>query len=450
MSRYLDLSPDPRSHIKTLARIGYTTSSATSDILDNSITAKARNIEILSPPGFCEPLISIIDDGIGMDPKELIANMRIGCKDPAQEREKGDMGRFGSGMKTASFSQSRRLTVISKKKGHPTTAVIWDIDLIEEENRWCVQILEGDSLKNVPFLKIDEETMQGTQLIWEKLTCITRGDHATDHDQELSARLTEIRNHVALYFHRFLYGKDRISIKINGKSIEPIDPFLSTCNGYQEGRSERLRCKGGYIAIKTHVVPHINKIPNKKLEFLGGAEGINQAQGLYIYREKRLIISGGWLGLARNSQLGALARVQVDIPASLDHDWSTDVKKSSLQLPEKVKREIKKFLTDPIKRSKRAYTYRGKVDAANSFWKIIEDENEGTICYSIDPDNSMLLKILTKTKPEDRAKTIKYLQELAMHLPINHIYQKMSEAPKDIKQETSGASVFDSILDKVF
>ena len=450
MSRYLDLSPDPKSHIKTLTRIGYTMSSAVSDILDNSIAARARNIEILSPPGLSDPLISIIDDGTGMDPEELIANMRIGCKDPTLEREKGDLGRFGSGMKTASFSQSRRLTAISKKMGHAATAVIWDIDVIEKENRWCVEILEGDALKNLPLLKINDDTRQGTQLIWEKLTCISSGDHAVDHDEEISAHITDIRAHVALHFHRFLSGQDRVAIQINGRMIDPIDPFLSICDGYQEGRSEKLRCKGGHIVIKTHVLPHIKKIPNNKLEELGGADGINKGQGLYIYREKRLIIAGGWLGLARNSQLGALARVQVDIPSTLDHDWSTDVKKSSLQLPPKVKREIKKFLADPIKRSQKTYTYRGKEDTANSFWKVIEDENNHTISYNIDPNNTELIKILTKLESKDKAELIKYLQELALHVPINHIYQKMSEAPKDIKQETNTRSLFDSILNKVF
>lgn len=450
MSRYQELAPDPKSHIKTLTRIGYTISSAVSDILDNSLAAKAKTIEILAPPGLNDPIISILDNGTGMSPEELIANMRIGCKDPTERRREGDLGRFGSGMKTASFSQSRRLTVISKKIGHVATAVIWDIDIIEKENRWCVEILEGDALKRVPFLKINEETIQGTQLIWEKLTCISSGDHAVDHDDELSAYLSEIRSHIALHFHRFLDRKNLTSIKINGREIEPIDPFLSSCDGYQEGRSEKLRCKGGHILIKTHVLPHIKNIPSKKLEQLGGADGINKGQGLYIYREKRLIIAGDWLGLARNSQLGALARVQVDIPSSLDHDWSTDVKKSSLLLPPKVKREIKKFLADPIKRSKRAYTYRGKQDTANSFWKIIEDESDHTISYSIDPNNTMLVKILDQMDTKERAEIIRYLQELALHLPINHIYQKMSESPSDINQEIPDQNLFSSILDKVF
>ena len=130
MSYFADASPDPKSHIKTLMRIGYTMPSAISDIIDNSLTANASNISIYSLPSLAEPNISILDDGDGMSPQELIHNMKIGCKDPSDERLRGDLGRFGSGMKTASFSQARRLTVFSKRQGHPICAAVWDIDQI--------------------------------------------------------------------------------------------------------------------------------------------------------------------------------------------------------------------------------------------------------------------------------------------------------------------------------
>ena len=83
MSRVENLSPDPKSHVKTLMRIGYNMSSAVADILDNSIAAQSKTIEIYSPPGLDNPLLSILDDGYGMDAEELIENMRIGCKDPS-------------------------------------------------------------------------------------------------------------------------------------------------------------------------------------------------------------------------------------------------------------------------------------------------------------------------------------------------------------------------------
>ena len=450
MSRFTNLAPDPNSHVKTLMRIGYNMSSAVSDILDNSLTAESKNIEIYSPPGLDEPLISILDDGYGMDEKELLQNMRIGCKDPNAERRSGDLGRFGSGMKTASFSQARRLTVISKKEGKPLVAAIWDIDRIEETNSWCLEVLEGCEVSSIEHLKIKKGVEHGTQIIWEKLTCFQRGSHALDHDAELAVHLSELREYIALYFHRFMDGKNKCNFSLNNQKIKPVDPFMTKSEGYQEGRSEKLRCKGGYIVIKTHVLPHFKRMNTKAMNDLGGAEGITQNQGLYIYREGRLINAGGWLGLAKNSQLGALARVQVDVPSALDNEWSTDVKKASLQLPPRIKKELRKFLSDPIKRSKTVHSYRGKTDKANKYWKICEDENEGTITYQIDPDNENLRTLLQGCNPESRLSIIRYLASLSENIPLNHIYQKMSESPKDIDQETIDSKLLESILDEIF
>ncbi len=446
MSKFVDMSPDPKSHVKTLMRIGYTMSSAVADILDNSITAGCKRVDIYSPPGLDEPLISILDDGCGMGADELIQNMQIGCKDPSIERVSGDLGRFGSGMKTASFSQARRLTVVSKKEGGEAIAAIWDIDKIEETNSWCLEVLNEQEISSINGVQINASTKKGTQIIWEKVTCLQRGSHALKPDLELATHLSTLGEYLALHFHRFMAGKNKVSFYLNKNKLLPIDPFMSKSDGYQEGRSEKLRCKGGYIRIQTHVLPHFNKMSKVVMESLGGASGITQNQGLYIYRERRLINAGGWLGLAKNSQLGALARVQIDVPSSIDNEWSTDVKKSSLQIPPRVKKELRKFLSDPIKRSRRTHTYRGAVDRANEFWKVCEDENEGTVTYQIDADNVDLIALLHKCEREVSTELIQYLKELSIHLPINHIYEKMSESPRDIDQNLID---FDQILNEL-
>ncbi|MEP2652202.1 MAG: ATP-binding protein [Paraglaciecola sp.] len=450
MSRFTDASPDPKSHIKTLMRIGYTMSSAVSDILDNSITANAKNINIHSLPGLEELNLSIVDDGEGMSPNELIHNMKIGCKDPSDERLRGDLGRFGSGLKTASFSQARKLTVISKKTGEPMCAAVWDIDRIENENTWCLEILEEDEVRSHPFLLLDNKIEQGTQVIWEKLACLNKTSHSLDNETVMSANLSELSDYISLHFHKFMEGKSKRSFLINGRKLEAIDPFMSRSQGYQEGRSEKLRCKGGYIEINTHVLPHFNRMEAKPLERLGGANGIVQNQGLYIYREGRLINAGGWLGLAKTSQLGALARVEVNVPSSLDQDWSTDVKKASLQLPPRIKKELRKFLSDPIQRSKRVYRYRGKQDEANKYWNIQENENDKTISYQISAENDPLNEIFRAISKEQKSKLIKYLGQLAENLPLNHIYQKMSESPKDIDQENTTDALLEAIMNRVF
>lgn len=450
MPRVVNQSPDPKFHIKTLMRIGYTLNSAVADLIDNSIAANATNIEIHAPPGLEEPMISIVDDGDGMDIDELTQNMRIGCKDPDEERARGDLGRFGSGMKTASFSQARRLTVVTKKKGNPLVAARWDIDRIESTNSWCLEVYEGSEVSEIAGVILDPEVGSGTQIIWDKLTCFETGSHAQDRSVELAAKLSELRSYIALHFFRFMRGADRRNYRLNNNLIEAIDPFMTGERGYQEGPSERMRCKGGYVVIKTHVLPHFKRMDPHLLDELGGAEGISRNQGLYIFREKRLISAGGWMGMSRNSQLGALARVQVDIPSSLDNDWSTDVKKASLQIPPKVKRELRKFLADPVKRSKRVHKYRGTLDAANRYWKVCEDENAKTITYQIDPDNEQLLAILDKVDSEQRRILIKYLKELATLLPINHIYERMCERPIDVNQKEINFEALDALLDEVF
>lgn len=450
MSYFTDASPDPRSHIKTLMRIGYTMPSAVSDILDNSITANAKNIEVYSLPGQIETSISIIDDGDGMTPDELIHNMKIGCKDPSDERLRGDLGRFGSGMKTASFSQAGKLTVISKKEGYPVCAAVWDIDRIEVENTWNLEVLSEKEAMSHSLLRINYKINNGTQVIWENLSCLNKTSHSLDDDIIMAYNLNELSSYISLHFHKFMEGKDKVSFFINSEKLEAIDPFMTKSAGYQEGRSEKLRCKGGYIEIQTHVLPHFNRMDDKLLKRLGGADGVVQNQGLYIYREKRLINAGGWLDLAKTSQLGALARVEVNIPSSLDKEWATDVKKESLQLPPRIKKELKKFLSDPISRSKKVYTYRGKQDKANKYWDIQENENEKTITYQISSANDILTEIVKSIPEMQRNKLIHYLGQLAENLPLNHIYQKMSESPRDIYQDDVTDILLKSILSKIF
>ena len=390
-----DMSPEPKSHIKTLMRIGYDFNSAIADIIDNSITAKAKKINIICPPETDNPFLTIVDNGIGMEPEELIQNMRIGCKDPNQKRDAGDLGRFGSGMKTASFSHARRLTVISHKKGKKIAAACWDIDEIEEKNAWCLRELNEKDIKDLEHL--DKELIKGvgTQLIWEKIKKFEETDH-NNSKNSIETSMVDLNKYLALHFHKFLQGPNKINIYVQKLQVEPVDPFLTTKKGYQEGPTDETFVKGGKLQIKSHTLPHHSNLTQSEIDSIGGMEEIYKGQGLYIYRENRLIIAGGWMGLSRTYQLGKLARIEINIPSGLDDDWSTDVKKSSLQLPQKIKNRLKNLIQQPIKKSKRTYNFRGKKEEAGEYWKIIETRDKNTI-YQIDTGNNELIKIAKET-----------------------------------------------------
>lgn len=449
MPSSIDGSPSPRSHIKTLMRIGYDFCTAVSDIVDNSISADSKYIDIYCPPGLTSPFLRIGDDGFGMDEEELLQNMRIGCKDASESRSAKDLGRFGSGMKTASFSQARILTVVSKKLNGDLCGARWDINKIESSDTWCLEVLDSEDIELLEKDgKVDIGEI-GTQVIWESLTCYQDESHSFGLDEEMAAHLASLRKHVGLHFHRFMSGKDSCSISINNNPVVPIDPFLSNCEGYQEGRREKFRCKGGHIVIQTHVLPSIGRITPAELEKLGGVSDIAQRQGLYIYRNKRLINAGGWLDLAKHHQLTALARVQIDIPAELDDEWSTDVKKATLQLPPRIKRDLRKYLSDPITKSRKVYTYKGKKDEAGTFWKIVNNEETKKLTYEINSENQDFQNLVTRTPPHLRQTFLAYITRLSVELPIHHIYNSMADRPRDIKQNDIEELILEDILNLI-
>ena len=111
------LAPKADSIISSLRSIGYSFETAIADLIDNAISAGATIVDINSPFDGENTILSIFDDGLGMDDSELHSAMRLGSSDPVIDRKSSDLGRFGLGLKTASFSQCRKFSVLSKKNG---------------------------------------------------------------------------------------------------------------------------------------------------------------------------------------------------------------------------------------------------------------------------------------------------------------------------------------------
>lgn len=434
MPSFVDASPPASSHIETLRKVGYKFTTAIGDIVDNSIAAKAAKIEIFFLVSGDVPYLEIRDNGSGMTPDELVENMSIGCKDPLIEREPGDLGRFGSGLKTASFSQARKLTVITRAEGKGIAAASWDIDRVVEKNSWCLEVLDkrdiDDLYPDAPS-KLDET---GAIVRWDKISAVVDDIHAPPADAQISSLLEDLHRYLGTYYHRFLTGKGRCSISINGKAVEPLDPFMRDILGYQEGPSTELRGRQGKVSIKTHILPPFNMMSHEQIAKYGGTAEITEKQGLYIYREKRLIVEGGWQGLTRLSQLAGLARIQIDVPATMDLEWSTDVKKSSLILPPKIKSRLKNLIFSPIKKSRSVHVYGGKKEVESDYWLVIENEREKYVAYEANPQNETLHTLMKTLDSAGQKRVANYLAKLCSSIPLRHIYSNMSEKPKEINQ----------------
>lgn len=345
------LEPEPSILIESLRDIGYSFNSALADIVDNSITADASEIRVLAIPDD-EFRIGIIDNGTGLCKSDLKQAMRLGSTDPRQERALNDLGRFGLGLKTASFSQCRRLTVVSRHMGE-TAGYTWDLDLVVEQNEW--NVIERNDLETIPF--INELGNSGTLVLWEKLDRLTgsRGSGRVDYTRIIS----EAQDHLALVFHRYLAGEKglrRIALKVNNFEVEPIDPFNSKHKATQASPIERI-CPG--VTMQAFTLPHRSHYDSQlEYEKYGLNGGYLKNQGVYLYRAKRLILYGTWFGLSKKTALTQLTRVQIDIDTNQDEIWKIDVKKVSAQMPEVVRARIKTLIATIGAPSRKAYRRR--------------------------------------------------------------------------------------------
>lgn len=429
-SRRADATPHAAALIEGLRDIGYSLETAISDILDNSITAGANRIEIVTETYSEEPYIAIIDDGEGMTEQELVSAMRPGSRNPLAARDEPDLGRFGLGLKSASFSQCRRLTVVSRKMGQ-ISAAIWDLDDVAERNEWAVQLL--DSFEHIPG--IHKLGSKGTLVLWQKLDRLTGGysHNAAKRAEVINQRIAETERHLRLVFHRFMEDQKPLRIFLNERLLRPLDPFARKHPATIADPEEKLTLIRGDVEIQSFTLPHHKQMAKTDWEDIGGTEGHLKSQGFYLYRGKRLILHGTWFGLCRQSELTKLSRVRIDIPNSMDADWKIDVKKSSAQLPPVVRDRLKKVIERILTGSKRTYSKRGQKLVNHErlpMWHRIQAD--GQIHYRPNVEHPAFASFADSLPPDLRRGFYNCVALVGASLPIETLHADMAGTAEQI------------------
>lgn len=345
--------------LDSLRALGYSFEAAVADIIDNSVAANASRVDIQFRP-HSNPYLAILDDGHGMSPDLLLEAMRHGGMGPSRQRTSADLGRFGLGLKTASLSQCRKLTVVSAD-GNDLTAATWDLDRVEASGDWVVGILDPSDVAEIPHVAELRAAGKGTLVLWEDFDRATAGE--TDPGSALGSLVDQTRDHLSLVFHRFLSGSDggsRLSISINNAAVSPVDPYLSRHPGTQALPIETLRVEDAEVVLRPYILPHLSRMSKADLALAGGEDGLRRNQGFYVYRNRRLITFGTWFRLLRQEELTKLARVQVDISNDLDHLWALDVKKSRAHPPEAVRLVLQRVVERIAGTSRHVYRFRGR------------------------------------------------------------------------------------------
>lgn len=421
--RFERVPPRAASLVESLRDIGYTFPAAVADVVDNSITAQATAIEVLDNSDADYPAIGIVDNGHGMAERELTEAMRLGTRSPTDEREPFDLGRFGLGMKTAAFSQCRRLTVITRQND-TVSARRWDLDTVVENADWTLESLPDPSA--LPFF--DRLESDGTVVVWEKLDRL--GGTLTDS-------LDRTASHLELVFHRILStettGRRPVRISINGRPLEPFDPFHSSHPATQWHSSESFQLAGHRIRIQPFTLPHHQKVTRTEWKKYEGDGGYLKNQGFYIYRERRLIIHGTWFRLAPQAELTKLARIRIDIPNALDSHWKIDIKKGSAQLPPPVRDRLRKIVDQFCRGSKTTFRSRGPRltdDAPLPVWTRTQNKNR--ISYSVNPTHPAITQF-EDSLPDEQKRPLRLILALLAHsLPLDALHADLNGSPQEV------------------
>lgn len=428
--------------IESIRSIGYSFETAIADLIDNSISAKATRIDILSIPNE-EPYIIIFDNGNGMNKVELEEAMRLGSKNPNEVREENDLGRFGLGLKSASLSQCRNLTVVSKKDGK-LSAFSWNLDYVIERNSWSILEYSEEEIMQLENIELFKDVETGTYVLLKKFDKIQAS--TLEINKTITEKMSSTIDHLALVFHRYL--DDGVEIYVNNRKIESIDPFLTKNKATQAKRTQEIKIGESIIKVKPYILPHYNKLSEDDLKKVGGKEDLRKNQGFYIYRNKRLIIWGTWFRLSRQDELSKLARVMVEIPNSLDDVWGIDIKKSTANIPDIIKKNLYSCIEESVFTSKEVYRYRGRKENNSEKYNYVWDriKTRDGYEYRINRD---LPQIQLLSKNFDKDVLIEFerlLKNIEKSFPTNTVYLDVANGKLKNDSEMSAEEIDELIM----
>ncbi|SHG42101.1 ATP-binding protein [Pedobacter caeni] len=430
--------PDPESFLQSARSFGYGLETAIADLIDNSITAKATKIHITYGIDKFTSYLRIEDNGIGMDEKQLLTAMKVGSSNPNKLRQSHDLGRFGLGLKTASFSQCRRLTVKSASDSQSVSTKCWDLDLVEIEQDWVLLrgCTDNKSEEKLGTFTLDSK---GTIVLWEKLDRLLESEESNLDKTHFYRKFENVKIHLGLIFHRFIEDEG-IVITVLNESVRPLNPFhLSLNSPSSELQEEQLSINGKKVTIQPYILPHETKLLKDEREQLQMLRGWTEHQGIYLYRNKRLISDGNWLDLNfRIKENQRLCRIAIDIPNTLDKEWQIDVKKASAKIPDLLRQRIKEICIVAIEKAVKVYTHRGAYLKRKGsqqglifFWKA--KLKQGKKFYEINVDHPIYKLIHDNLGPGSYLFK-DYIKQISETIPIALIVNDFSD-PRILMKE---------------
>lgn len=435
--------PKAAAMMEALRGLGYSTAAALADVIDNSISAGATDVHLHFDWNEGKSWVSILDNGKGMSDPELEAAMTLGSRNPLDVRDPADLGRFGLGLKTASFSQCRKLTVASKQKGGATCCLRWDLDVIERDPAGAWTMLEGSEPGSEGFLDALTPMSSGTLVLWQEMDRVVTPGMTFEHFADL---VFGVESRLAMTFHRLL-EEGWVRLFVNGRALKPWDPFMMGHPAKPwQSPVQSLKSGGALLEAQCHVLPHKDMLSREALEAAAGPDGWVSQQGFYVYRNRRLLVAGGWLGLGRGrewhrEEAHRLARIRLDMPNSVDAEWRIDVRKSRAQPPLLVRPWLAQLAEDTRERARKVFAYRGVPIKAVERGQVLPawrtEQLRGGMRYRVDTSHPAVAAVL-ETSGGNKGLVKAMLRVIEETVPVQRIWLDTAENRDTPKTGFSG------------
>jgi hypothetical protein len=443
--QYDIVTPEPDSLLQSARSFGYSVETAIADLIDNSITAKASQVKITYGIDQHSSFVRIEDNGKGMTERELVNAMKIGSFNPVNERHASDLGRFGMGLKTASFSQCRRLTVKTRTKGGKSFIRCWDLDVVAKKKEWA--LIRGCADRNSEKTLADfSYSGSGTIILWEKLDRLVESGELKSDKEHFYRKFDNVRRHLGITFHRFIEDNE-ISIFVLVDEIKALNPFNVSENfPSTELAEEQFSINKQKIYIQPFILPHESKLSGIERDQLELVKGWIEHQGIYLYRNKRLISDGTWLDLDfRKRESQRLCRIRIDIPNTLDKEWQIDVKKASAKIPDIIRQQVKHICFASIQRAIKVYTHRGAyIKRSNEKKEIVylwkARQKKGKRYYEINTGHP-IYQLIVGYLEEDAYVFNDYVKLIGETLPVSLIVNDFSDPTTTLKDFFEGSKI---------
>jgi hypothetical protein len=416
---------------------GYDLETAVADIIDNSITAGARTVQIIISEEGRSSWIAIADDGAGMDETTLLRAMTFGGINPSDSRDPKDLGRFGLGLKTASLSQCRRLTVMTRAAKGEVLTRCWDIDVIEATGKWAL-LRAGQTPHLEQRFRRDLTTQKhGTVVLWEVLDRLGHEDGDAEIADRLQRAIPRLEQHLGMVFHRFIEEPGGLKILIGAEAVKPWDPFMRDEKALQMLGEETLEFDGRPITVRPYVLPHISKLTGAAHKRGAGPRGWADQQGFYIYRNRRLLVAGSWLRLGFvKEEHHKLARIQLDFPNDLDFAWDINVRKSRAVPPDALRADLKRIAQKTRTVATSIYRHRGasiERESGRQVYLWQKKVKHGKVFYEINREHPAVASLLSRGSDNGgRAEVVRFLRMIEDTIPVPLILIDGSQEPENI------------------